>query len=173
MRTVYSYNNVDAGFARFTILTSNFLKHLNLLLSEQSFGSFYELIPSLCDLKQPEAHSDFTVPSAEITKYVLVVTSRITPPTTEEFLLQLFKPCKNAERSSFPERMEAVKNSKKFSCQLNMPKSVFMQKIILDFCMSPHPLKMTLGKKCDLFHANMQYWCIVIIVSNGKILCVF
>ena len=42
-----------------------------------------------------------------------------------------------------------------------------MHKKNLDFCMSPHPLKMTLGKKCDLFHANMQY-CIVIIVSNGK-----
>ena len=34
MRTVYSYNNVDAGFARFTMLSSNFLNQLNLLLLE-------------------------------------------------------------------------------------------------------------------------------------------
>ena len=42
--------------------------------------------------------------------YVLVVTSRIAPPTMEEFLLPLLKPCKNVEKNSFPERMEAVKN---------------------------------------------------------------
>ena len=35
VRTVYSYNNVDAGFARFTMLSSNFLNQLNLLLFEQ------------------------------------------------------------------------------------------------------------------------------------------
>ena len=65
------------------------------------------LIPSLCDLKQPTAHSDLTVLSTEIPKYVLVVMSRIAPPTTEEFLLPLLKPCNNAEK--IPERMEAVK----------------------------------------------------------------
>ena len=62
MRTVYSYNNVDAGFAQFTMLSSNFLNQFNLLLLQQSVESFYELIPSLCDLKQPTATQQFHRP---------------------------------------------------------------------------------------------------------------
>ena len=45
-----------------------------------------------------EGHSDFTVPSSEIPTYIPVVMSRIAPPTMEEFLLPLLKPCKNAEK---------------------------------------------------------------------------
>ena len=51
-----------AEFIPFTISSSNFLKHLNLLLLQQYFGNFYELTPLLCDLKQPEASRRFHRP---------------------------------------------------------------------------------------------------------------
>ena len=75
------------------------------------------LIPSLCDLKQPEAHSDFAVPSMKIPKYVLVVMSHITPPTMEEFLLPLLT-----------ERIEAVKNSKMFPLSMTYAKECIYAK---------------------------------------------
>ena len=85
VRTVYSYNNVDAGFTPFTILSSNFLNQPNLLLLEQYFGSFNELTPSLCDLKQPETTQRFHHPvNADPYVHFVVTLSEIIFTSTEE-----------------------------------------------------------------------------------------
>ena len=63
-----------SGCTIYKIPSSNFLNQLNLLLLKQFFGRFYEIKFPHCEtLKSQRLHGNFTVPSTEITMYVLVV----------------------------------------------------------------------------------------------------
>ena len=84
--TLYTaiYNNVDAGFARYTMLSSNFLNQLNLLLFNRTVIWMLLRANSLAvRLKTARGTRRFHHPATEMPEYVPAVTLRIAPPTTE------------------------------------------------------------------------------------------